>query len=83
MKAQIKHRQVQLKWETGYHATLKTAKKGLCIHLEVNICHARKKKKKIYYFTFRSGRVLLYLISHSTSGSQIKLVKTGCCEVAV
>lgn len=46
MKAQVKHRQVQLKWETCYHATLKTAKKGLCIHLEVNICHARKKKNK-------------------------------------
>lgn len=40
-------------------------------------------KIKIYYFTFRSRCVLLYLISHSTSGSQIKLVKTGCCEVAV
>lgn len=46
MKAQVKRRQVQLKWETGYHATLKTAKKGLYIHLQVNICHARKKKKR-------------------------------------
>lgn len=29
MKAQVKRRQVQLKWETGYHATLKSKERSV------------------------------------------------------